>query len=102
VTGDWGPRFGLKTDPSDTGYGHTAARVSAVAPESDQALIDYYEAVHDRTIEALQALTPADLDRIVDRDWDPPVSLGVRLVSILDDDIQHAGQAAYLRGLISG
>jgi hypothetical protein len=50
----------------------------------------------------LQALTPADLDRIVDRDWDPPVSLGVRLVSILDDDIQHAGQAAYLRGLISG
>lgn len=102
VTGDWGPRFGLKTDPSDTGYGHTAAQVAAVAPESDQALIDYYEAVHDRTIKALEVLTPADLDRIVDRDWDPPVSLGVRLVSILDDDIQHAGQAAYLRGLISG
>ena len=40
-------------------------------------------------------------DRVVDRTWDPPVTLGVRLVSILDDDTQHAGQAAYVRGLLS-
>ena len=46
----------------------------------------------------LQALTPADLDRVVDEDWDPPVTLGVRLVSIADDGLQHLGQAAYARG----
>jgi hypothetical protein len=48
----------------------------------------------------LAALVPADLDRVVDRRWDPPVTLGVRLVSIADDSLQHVGQAAYLRGLL--
>lgn len=45
-------------------------------------------------------LAEADLDRIVDEAWDPPVTLGVRLVSVLSDDLQHAGQAAYVRGLV--
>lgn len=62
--------------------------------------MEYYGAVHDRTVKWVGTRTAADLDRIVDRDWDPPVSLGVRLVSVLDDDTQHAGQAAYLRGLL--
>ncbi len=48
----------------------------------------------------LRDLTPDDLDRVVDRRWDPPVTLGVRLVSVADDCLQHAGQAAYLRGLL--
>ncbi len=29
------------------------------------------------------------------------MTLGVRLVSIIDDDAQHIGQAAYLRGLFA-
>ena len=41
-----------------------------------------------------------ELDRIIDRNWDPPVSAGVRLVSVIDDSMQHAGQALYLRGMI--
>ena len=100
LSGDWAPRFGLKADPSDTGYGHAAAQVTAVAPESPQVLEDYYRAVHDRTIDYLAGLTDADLDRVVDDAWDPPVTLGVRLVSVADDDAQHAGQAAYVRGLL--
>ena len=48
----------------------------------------------------MAALTVESLDRIVDTRWDPPVTLGVRLVSIADDDIQHAGQAAYVKGLL--
>lgn len=44
-------------------------------------------------------MTAADLERVVDTNWDPPVTLGVRLVSVLSDDLQHVGQAAYLRGL---
>lgn len=43
---------------------------------------------------------PDDFDRVVDTAWDPPVTLGVRLVSVYDDATQHAGQAAYLRGLL--
>ena len=64
------------------------------------ALVEYLDAVMDRTRTFLEHLSPDDLDRVVDRRWDPPVTLGVRLVSIADDSLQHAGQAAYLRGLL--
>ena len=100
VTGDWGGRFGLASDPDDSGYGHTPEQVAAVAPESAQALIDYYRAVHERTLGYLRGLSAGDLDEVVDENWDPPVTLGVRLVSVIDDDAQHAGQAAYIRGLL--
>jgi uncharacterized damage-inducible protein DinB len=100
VTGDRAQRFGLKPDPEDNGYGHTAAQVLAVRPESAAVLVDYYQAVHERTLAYLGDLTAADLDRVVDEAWDPPVTLGVRLVSVLNDDTQHVGQAAYVRGLL--
>ncbi|MEV4656051.1 DUF664 domain-containing protein [Micromonospora sp. NPDC049301] len=100
VSGDWARRFGLTADPHDTGYGHSPAQVAAVRPESAQALIDYYQAVSGRTRQFLAGLRPADLDRVVDEAWDPPVTLGVRLVSVAEDDLQHVGQAGYVRGLI--
>jgi len=100
VDGPWAARFGLEPDPSDTGYDHTIEQVGTVRPESAEALVEYYAAVHDRTLGLLRGLTGADLDRVVDERWEPPVTLGVRLVSVLDDDLQHAGQAAYVRGLL--
>jgi hypothetical protein len=100
VSGDWAGHFGLDADPANTGYGHRAAQVAAVRPDSAQVLVGYYDAVATRTRGLLRELAPEDLDRIVDRRWDPPVTLGVRLVSVLDDDVQHAGQAAYVRGLL--
>ena len=100
LTGDWAHRFGLKADPSDIGYGHTAAQVAAVRPENAQALVEYYAAVHARTSDFLRGLTAADLDRVVDERWNPPVTLAVRLVSVVNDDTQHVGQAAYVRGLL--
>jgi Protein of unknown function (DUF664) len=100
VTGNWANRCGLAPDPSNTGYGHSADDVVAVRPESADALLGYLDAVDARTTAFLRDLREADLDRIVDRRWDPPVTLGVRLVSIADDSLQHAGQAAYVRGLL--
>lgn len=101
--GDWPARFGLSGDDADadnTGYAHSPDDVARVQPEGPQALIDYYEAVAVRTREFIQGLTPERLDEIVDKRWDPPVTLGVRLVSVASDNLQHAGQAAYLRGLL--
>jgi len=98
--GDWAARFGLEPDPSNHGYGHTLDEVRAVRPDSPDVLIEYVDAVHERACAMLRTLQPADLDRIVDRNWDPPVTLGVRLISIADDCVQHAGQAAYVRGLL--
>ena len=60
----------------------------------------YLDAVQARTVEWLRGLAGDDLDRVVDRRWDPPVTLGVRLVSVADDSLQHLGQAAYVRGLL--
>jgi hypothetical protein len=96
----WYERLGLPFDPADTGYGHSADDVETVRVAGD-LLIGYYDAVHARTVEYLKDLTDEDLDRIVDRRWNPPVTLGVRLISVISDDLQHVGQAAYVRGLVS-
>lgn len=102
ATGDWAGRCGLPPDPADTGFGHGPEQIAAVRPESGEVLLDYHRAVVDRSLAYLRGLSAADLDRVVDENWDPPVTLGVRLVSVLDDDFQHVGQAAYVRGLILG
>lgn len=99
-TGDWASGFGLDPDPQNTGYGHTPADVARVRPTDAGVLVGYLDAVQARTVAWLAGLAPADLDRVVDRRWDPPVTLGVRLVSVADDSLQHLGQAAYVRGLL--
>lgn len=100
VTGGWAERFGVAADPHNSGYGHSPEEVAAIQPDGVGALLGYYDAVATRTRAFLDELGPEDLDRIVDERWDPPVTMLVRLVSIADDDIQHAGQAAYARGLL--
>lgn len=101
TSGGWAGRFALPFDASDTGYGHSSADVAAVTVESGRMLTDYYDAVHDQTIRFVERITDADLDRIVDDAWDPPVSLGVRIVSVINDNTQHAGQAAFVRGMVA-
>jgi len=94
ISQGWVERFGLPFDPRDTGYGHRAEEVAAVQVDSGELLVGYYDAVHEQTARYVERLGDADLARIVDRSWDPPVTLGVRLVSVVADDLQHAGQAA--------
>jgi len=94
------PRFGLELEPGSTGWAHDDAEVAAVRVDSPELLLGYYDAVHEQTLEFLKGVSDADLDRVVDRRWDPPVTLGVRLVSVLDDDAQHGGQAAFVRGVL--
>jgi uncharacterized damage-inducible protein DinB len=96
----WSQRFGLPFAAADTGYGHGSDEVAAVPVESEKLLTDYHDAVYEQTVGYVGGLTDDDLARIVDRSWDPPVTLGVRLVSVISDDLQHAGQAAFVRGLI--
>jgi len=98
--GAWSRACGLDPDPTNTGYGHSPEEVLSVRPGRPEVLLDYLDAVDRRTGAMLEDLAPADLDRVVDRRWDPPVTMGVRLVSIADDSLQHAGQAAYVRGLL--
>ncbi|GAA4225539.1 DUF664 domain-containing protein [Actinomadura meridiana] len=98
--GGWADRFGLPFDPSDTGYRHTSAQVAAVQVPSADLLTGYQDAVHAETVAYVSTVTDDDLPRVVDRSWDPPVTLGVRLVSVISDCIEHTGQAAFVRGLL--
>jgi DinB superfamily len=102
VDGPWAGALGLAPDPRNTGYGHSASDVATIRPRDGHVhvLLDYLDAVDERTRGLLEAVTADDLDRVVDRRWTPPVTLGVRLVSVADDCLQHAGQAAYARGLL--
>lgn len=95
----WADRFGLPFDDDATGYGQDADDVGRVVASAD-LLLGYYADVAAASDAYLQRLQPDDLDVVVDEDWDPPVTLGVRLVSIVGDSLQHAGQAAYVRGLL--
>jgi uncharacterized damage-inducible protein DinB len=96
---DWAQRFGLPFDIEDTGYGHGPAEVAAVTSDA-ATLLGYHDAVCEATLRFLERIVDADLDRVVDENWDPPVTMGVRLVSVIDDDLEHAGQAAYARGIL--
>ena len=93
-------RFDLPVEDAATGYGMSAEEVAAVRIDDPALLVEYSAAVHARTAEYLAGLSEVDLDRVVDTRWDPPVTLGVRLVSVLSDDLQHLGQIGYVRGLL--
>jgi uncharacterized damage-inducible protein DinB len=102
ATGPWAPRFGLDPDPANMGYGHSAEQVAAVRPDSVEVLIEHLAACQERSLGFISAVTSDDLDSVVDERWTPPVTLGVRLVSVAVDCLEHAGQAAYLRGMLIG
>lgn len=100
TAGGWAQRFGLPFDAAATGYGHGPDEVAAVRA-SAELLTGYHDAVYQQTVDYVQTVAEGDLGRIVDRRWDPPVTLAVRLVSVVSDDLQHAGQAAFVRGLVT-
>jgi len=100
TAGGWSERFGLPFPAAAHGYGHTSADVAAVRGVSAADLAAYYDDVHAATEAYLHALSDDDLSRVVDTRWDPPVTLAVRLVSVINDDTQHAGQAAFVRGVL--
>ncbi|MBD0741203.1 mycothiol transferase [Streptomyces sp. CBMA152] len=96
----WAKRFGLPLPVSDTGYGHTPAEVASVVATAD-GLGGYHGAVHAQTLAYVSDLDGDALARVVDTSWNPPVTLAVRLISVIGDGLQHVGQAAFVRGVLS-
>jgi hypothetical protein len=97
-TDEWVDRFNLDLPRDAHGYGHTPEDVGKVRAPAD-LLAGYFHAVHKMTLEYIAGVTPEELARVVDENWDPPVTASARLVSIFDDCMQHLGQAAYVRGI---
>ncbi len=93
-------RAGLPFDDGATGYGQSVEEVGQVRVDAG-FVGEYADAVTEATLAYLATIGPDDLDRVVDESWDPPVTLAVRLVSVIGDDLQHLGQAAYAKGLLA-
>lgn len=96
---DFAKTFALPFDDSEIGYGQDSAAVAQVVASASD-LRAYADAVHAAAVAYVGALSDDDLDRVIDERWDPPVTLGVRLDSLINDATQHVGQAAYVRGLL--
>lgn len=99
TTAGYADRFGLDVGDDEVGYGMTPDQVAEVKAPAD-LLKAYHQAVNDATVEWLRGLDDTDYDRVVDDNWDPPVTLLARLVSIEQDAVQHLGQAALVRGVL--
>ncbi len=103
ISQGWHATFGLEPDPNNDGFGHTPAQVAGFRVTSVQILLDYHDSVAARSETYVAGLAAEDFDRELDEpQWQPLPTVGVRLVSVLSDNLQHAGQAAYLRGLFQG
>jgi Protein of unknown function (DUF664) len=100
TAGGWSERFGLPFDDDAVGYGQSSDEVGAVAGVSAEQLGGYLDEVHEASVTYLRGIGGDELDRVVDSSWDPPVTVAVRLVSVISDDLQHAGQAAFVRGVL--
>jgi hypothetical protein len=95
----WDARFALPFETDAIGYGHGSSEVADVRTTGD-LLIGYHLATYAQTSAYVHTLRDSDLDRVIDSAWDPPVTLGVRLISVVSDDLQHVGQAAFIRGVL--
>jgi len=103
VTDKWYTKFGRQPEPDDVGFGHSPEQVSAFKSPESRTLLGYNRAVVERSKQYISSLSENDLDRELNEPWFQPLpTVGVRLVSILDDSILHAGQAAYVRGMRQG
>jgi len=99
----WHTRFDRAADPEDSGFGNSPEQVAVFRVPGTQVLLDYHRAVLDRSKNYFATLSKTDLDRELNEPWYQPLpTVGVRLVSILEDSLQHAGQAAFVRGLLQG
>ncbi|UFU04120.1 DinB family protein [Ruania suaedae] len=97
----WSERFGLPLEEADHGFGHSSEQVGQVRDIPVDDLLGYHDDVHTATLSYLDRLEESDLDRVVDDAWDPPVTLGVRLVSVLAEDLQHVGQIGFIAGVLA-
>ena len=100
IDGGWDKEMGMSSDLDDHGYGHSSEQVGALVPPNPTVLAEYQAAVAKRTDTYVRGLTEEQFDEIIDRAWDPPVTRGVRITSVVNETAQHVGQVSYLRGLV--
>lgn len=100
-TGGYAERTGIGSPGDGVGLGHTSGEAREIVSDHGDALVDYIAAATEALVDYITTLDDEDLDEIIDHNWDPPVTRGVRIVSMIDDAAQHVGQAAYAVGALT-
>jgi hypothetical protein len=99
----WHAKFNRPSDPRDVGFGQAPEEVAAFKSPDVDTLLAYNKAVVERSKTYFNTLSKTELDRELNEPvFQPLPTVGVRLISIMDDSVLHAGQAAYVRGLRQG
>jgi hypothetical protein len=99
VASGWGERFGMKPALYDFGRSkaHTREQVRAFHAPAD-LLLAYHDATHERLMTYLKTLTAADLARELNEpQYQPLPTIGVRLVSVLENAMNNQGMIGYLK-----
>lgn len=99
VAGGWGERFGMKPALYDFGRSkaHTREQVRDFRA-SVELLLGYHDVVYERLMTYLKTLTAADLARELNEpQYQPLPTVGVRLVSVLENAMNNQGQIGYLK-----
>ena len=98
----WHTKFGRSSDANDIGFGHTPQDLAKFKSPDVETLLGYHRAVLERSQRYISSLTSTDMDRELKGPPFLPPKVGLRLIMVLSDSLQHAGQAAYVRGLHQG
>ena len=96
----WHAKFNRPPEPMDFGLGHTPEDLAAFKSPDIKVLSDYQQVVLEQTKRYLNNLSESELDRKLDHPVFPTVA--ARIIALISDNLQHAGQAGYVRGLIQG
>lgn len=100
ISQGWTSRFDLAVDDWEDGWNHSLDQAQAIQSSDNQLTLDYLKAATQLTKTYIRDLDPASMEDIIDTNWTPAVTRGVRLISIIDDAIMHSGQAVYARRLL--
>lgn len=99
----WYEKYGRPADPADTGMGHKEADLAKYRSPDAATLIGYNKEVLVRLKEYINSLTASDLDKVVEgTPFNPPPTVGMNLIGLWSDGMQHTGQVGYVRGYIQG
>ncbi|AZA10383.1 DinB family protein [Corynebacterium gerontici] len=95
--GEFAQRTGLGSTGDPMGYGHSEAEARAMRVETQdqlEALLDYVRQSLTATRAYTAQLSAVEAKKLIDAN----VTFGVRLISIIDDAIQHLAQIQYVLG----
>ena len=104
IKDNWHTKFNRVPDPIDTGEGHGLEELAVFRSPDSHTLLEYHRAVLEHTKRYLiNKLSETDLEREFENPTSPTIpKVNACLVGVLNDNLQHVGQVAYIRGLLKG